>query len=120
MAVLEGQSETVSYSNTHNELGLYWGSIDNYNQLTLYNGANSVVVPVPAVANGDQFSNLSNRYFVISGFAFDKVVFSSAGNSFEFDNVAVSDVPELSTWALMLVGFAGLGIAGVRQPAKAA
>jgi hypothetical protein len=31
-----------------------------------------------------------------------------------------SSVPEPSTWALMLVGFAGLGIAGYRQTRKGA
>ncbi len=28
-------------------------------------------------------------------------------------------VPELSTWAMLIVGFAGLGLAGYRRPAKA-
>ena len=115
MAVLSGQSETVVYGKTYSELGLYWGSIDTYNVITLFNGANSVVVPVPPVASGDQFANDSNRYFVVSGFDFNKAVFSSTQNSFEFDNVAVGGVPEPSTWAMMLLGFAGLGFAGYRK-----
>jgi hypothetical protein len=115
MAVLSGQSETVVYGKTYSELGLYWGSIDTYNVLTLFNGVSSVVVPVPPVANGDQFASDSNRYFVISGFDFNKAVFSSNGNSFEFDNVAVGGVPEPSTWAMLLLGFAGLGFAGYRR-----
>jgi hypothetical protein len=116
MAVLAGQSETVVYGRTYSELGLYWGSIDTYNVLTLFNGASSVVVPVPPVADGDQFADDSNRYFVVSGFNFDKAVFGSNGNSFEFDNVAVGGgVPEPSTWALMLLGFVGLGFAGYRK-----
>jgi hypothetical protein len=115
MAVLSGQSETVVYGKTYSELGLYWGSIDAYNVLTLFNGANSVVVPVPPVADGGQFANDSNGYFVVSGFAFDKVVFSSTQNSFEFDNVAVAGAPEPSTWAMMLLGFSGLGFAGYRK-----
>jgi hypothetical protein len=115
MAVLSGQSETVVYGKTYSELGLYWGSIDTYNVLTLFNGANSVVVSVPPVADGGQFADDSNRYFVVSGFEFDKVVFSSTQNSFEFDNVAVAGAPEPSTWAMMLLGFAGLGFAGYRK-----
>jgi hypothetical protein len=52
----------------------------------------------------------------VSGFDFDKAVFSSTQNSFEFDNVAVAGgVPEPSTWAMMLLGFAGLGFAGYRK-----
>jgi hypothetical protein len=31
------------------------------------------------------------------------------------DNVQVSAVPELSTWAMMLIGFAGLGLAAYRR-----
>jgi hypothetical protein len=31
---------------------------------------------------------------------------------------AISGVPELSTWAMMLLGFAGLGYAGFRQTRK--
>lgn len=35
------------------------------------------------------------------------------------DNVAVSAVPEASTWAMLLVGFAGLGLVATRRGAKA-
>src|SRR5260370_42505132 len=93
MAVPSRRSETVTYAKIESKLGLYWGSIDTYNVLTLYNGLTSVVVPVPPVANGNQVSSDSNRYFVISGFDFNKAVFGSNGNSFEFDNVAVAGAP---------------------------
>jgi hypothetical protein len=117
MAVLGGQSETVTYNKLQSQMGLYWGSIDSYNVLTLFNGANSVTVPVPAFASGGQSSSDSNQYFVISGFAFDKAVFSSNGNSFEFDNVAVSPVatPEPGTWAMLGLGFAALGFGALRK-----
>jgi hypothetical protein len=56
-----------------------------------------------------------------SGFAqasIDPVFSVPAGYSLEFDpgvgNLA-SSVPELSTWAMMLLGFAGLGYAGYRR-----
>lgn len=35
------------------------------------------------------------------------------------DNVAVAAVPEASTWAMLLVGFAGLGVVATRRAAKA-
>ena len=63
MAVLSGQSETVVYAKTYSELGLYWGSIDTYNVLTLFNGVSSVVVPIPPVANGDQFAGDFEQIF---------------------------------------------------------
>ena len=114
MAVLGGRAETVTYTRLQDKLGLYWGSIDNYNVITLYDGAASVVVPIPPDADGDQYSSASNRYFVITGFDFDKVVFSSGANSFEFDNVAAAPAPEPSTWMLLLAGFAGLGAVRAR------
>jgi hypothetical protein len=45
-------------------------------------------------------------------------VAASSSNSFEFDNVVAggaSAVPEPSTWAMLLLGFAGLGYAGWRR-----
>ena len=41
------------------------------------------------------------------------------GHSRVFDNFVSATVPEPSTWAMMLVGFAGLGFAGYRWTRKA-
>lgn len=49
-----------------------------------------------------------------SGLVFDQVVLASSGNSFEVDNISAG-VPELSTWMMMLIGFAGLGLAAYRR-----
>ncbi len=131
MAVMRGRTETVAYTSLRSKLGLYWGSIDAYNSLTLYDdiSSRSVVVPVPQVADGSQFSVSSNRYFVISGFDFDRVAFESIHNSFEFDNVATvraaalvppqyaplaSGVPEPAEWVMILLGFAAIGTAKLR------
>ena len=46
-----------------------------------------------------------------------------SGNDFAIDNISLTAVPEPSTWAMMLVGAAGLGLAlraGRRQAAAAA
>jgi hypothetical protein len=42
---------------------------------------------------------------------------SSTINAFEFD--MGSSVPEPSTWAMMMLGFVGLGYAAFRRSAKA-
>jgi hypothetical protein len=47
--------------------------------------------------------------------AFQTVTFSSTGNAFEF---ALASVPEPSTWAMMALGFAGLGYAAFRRNTK--
>jgi hypothetical protein len=39
----------------------------------------------------------------------------SGGNSFEIDNLWIGAVPEPASWALMLLGFAGIGVAMRRR-----
>jgi hypothetical protein len=118
MAVLGGKSETIAFGSPESVFGLYWGSVDGYNSLTFYNGSTNLLTITgaqtgPLIASGGQGDYSSNGYVLISGLpSFDKVVISSGSNSFEFDNVAVAAVPEASTWAMMGLGFAGLGLAG--------
>jgi PEP-CTERM motif len=121
MAVLGGKSETIAYSSLMTRFGLYWGSVDTYNSLTFYEGDTLVAtitgsdVAPPMTANGGQTDYASNGYVWITALPqFDRVVAASSSNSFEFDNV-VAGVPEPSTWAMLLLGFAGLGYAASRR-----
>lgn len=127
LSILGGGSQTLTFSYLHSQFGLYWGSVDSYNTIAFYNGSTLVnsytgtQVVVAAGLNsaflGNQTSDQSNRYFQFSfgsGEAFDRVVLSSTRNSFEFDNISAG-VPEPSTWAMMLIGFAGLGYAARRR-----
>jgi hypothetical protein len=121
MAVLGGGSEAIAYSSLKNSFGLYWGSVDTFNSLAFYNGDTLVAtitgadVDPPVNANGDQTDYASNGYVWITALPqFDRVVAASSSNSFEFDNV-VAAVPEPSTWAMLLLGFAGLGYAASRR-----
>jgi PEP-CTERM motif len=132
MAVLGGGSEQISYSSPKTSFGLYWGSVDNYNSLSFYNGDTLVAtvtggdVDPPMSANGGQTDYASNGYVWITALPqFDRVIAASGSNSFEFDNViggvgvgfptASTAVPEPSTWAMLLVGFSGLGYAALRR-----
>jgi hypothetical protein len=121
MAVLGGGTEDINYSSLRDSFGLYWGSVDTYNSLAFYNGGTLVAtvtgseVDPPLLADGDQTDFGSNGYVLINSLPkFNEVVVTSAANSFEFDNV-VAGVPEPSTWAMMLLGFAGLGYAAYRK-----
>jgi PEP-CTERM motif len=68
---------------------------------------------------GDQFSANDNQWFNIRDTAGPILFFtaSSTQNAFEFD--MGSSVPEPSTWAMMILGFVGLGYAAFRRNAKA-
>jgi hypothetical protein len=137
MSILGGKSETLTFSGTQNKFGLYWGSIDSYNSVAFYSGNSgtpfltlfgNTLNAVPALGfNGDQWGALTNAYVTFTGLSFDKIVLASSGYSFEFDNISygsnldnVGPVPEPSTWAMMLLGFTGIGFAYRRRRSRLA
>jgi hypothetical protein len=99
---------------------IYVGSLDPYNTIS-FGGPGAVsytgvdLAKAGAIDNGDQQSGLSNGLFEFSFAApVTSVTFSSSENSLEVASVS-SAVPEPSTWAMMLIGFAGLGYAAYRK-----
>ena len=123
-----------------NSFNIDWGSIDALmtnpdgsprydNTLTVFTSVNtqdSVTGSQLAAAGvfgvngyGTHTSPNDNQWFNIRDTAGPILFFtaSSARNAFEFD--MGSSVPEPSTWAMMLLGFAGLGYAAFRRGAKA-
>jgi hypothetical protein len=72
---------------------------------------------------GREVGALTNAYVTFTDLNFDKIVLASSSNSFEFDNISygnVGPVPEPSTWAMMLLGFAGIGFAYRRRRSRLA
>jgi len=71
-----------------------------------------------AIGSPAQVEDLIARY---EAAGVDQVIFTSQSNSFEFDDLAAA-VPEPSSWAMLIVGLAGLGalMRGRRRPAGAA
>jgi hypothetical protein len=111
--------------------GLYIGSLDTYNSISFYvsNGLIHTfsgteiasLTGLSASQSPNTTSQDANRYvefnFGIGSF-FDTVVLSSAQNSLELDNVAVTvtqGVPETSTWIMMILGFLSVGLIGYRR-----
>jgi hypothetical protein len=117
---------TLTLTSSYTKFGLYWGSIDAYNTITfLKNGvevASFTGSDVPqGNANGNQQNASANRYvnFDFVSDSFNSVVFRSTTPAFEMDNLALAGhAPELSTWAMMLFGFAGVGFVAYRRARK--
>jgi hypothetical protein len=121
-------SVTLTFSSDQQYLGLLWGSVDNYNTLSFYDGVSLVGsitgTDVWAAANGDQGMNGTFYVNIISDLDFDSVIASSTNYAFEFDNVAfnsaafIRNIPEPASFALFctgLVALAGLGRARRRR-----
>jgi hypothetical protein len=125
-----------------NSFNIDWGSIDALmtnpdgtprydNTLTVFtipsvNTQDSVTGSQLAAAGvfgvngfGSRTSSNDNQWFNVRDTAGPIVFFtaSSTKNAFEFD--MGSSVPEPSTWAMMILGFVGLGYAAFRRSVKA-
>jgi hypothetical protein len=106
---------------TFNYLGLYWGSIDGYNSINITDAGgftttiDAATYSILNPANGDQGLGGSAYVNIFDSYAITSVTFTSAQQAFEFDNLTVAAVPEASTWAMMVLGFLGLGFLGYRR-----
>jgi hypothetical protein len=117
-------TETLTLTGTHHAFALYWGSVDDYNSIIFKLGGSTVQsftgLDVKPPANGNQGSFSTNADVLFSGFAFDQIMFTSGSPAFEMDNLQLDvtvggGVPEASTWAMMILGFMGIGFMAYRR-----
>lgn len=101
--------------------GLYWGSVDDYNDITFYAGNvlvatfNGTDVP-GATPAGNQSNDLDNQYVNFSDLGYvTKVVLSTNNFAFETDNHAYVSVPEPAVLGFLGFGLLGMGIAARRR-----
>jgi hypothetical protein len=130
MSVEGGGVELATWATPQTSLSIYWGSIDgdaggnnNLNSLAItidgYTLTGADLVSLGASGTGNQTDPADNQWVTITGLgAFTQVSFSSTSDAFEFS--LGSGVPEPSTWAMMGLGFAGLGFMGWRGSRKTA
>jgi hypothetical protein len=126
MAVEGGGTEMVTFATPQTSLSIYWGSIDgtaqNLNSFAItidtYTLIGADLVSMfGASGTGSQTDPQANQLVTITGLGpFTTATFSSTANAFEF-SIGVG-VPEGSTWAMMGLGFAGLGYAAFRRNTK--
>jgi PEP-CTERM motif len=114
----EGGSVTVDFTTGLSSVTIFWGSPDTFNTLTLGNGdvitGSEVATALGFSADG---SDANSRWVTISdSSSFKSFTASSSSPAFEFDMAGA--VPEPSTWAMLMLGFTGLGYAAFRRSAK--
>lgn len=122
MVVLAGEAETIALPKVAQSVSLYVGSLDPYGVVTINGHAftgDEIAAATGLVDNGNWTSPLSNAYVTFGGIGpIASFEITSSQNSFEFD--IATGTPEVSTWAMMLMGFAGLGYAASRRTPRVA
>lgn len=127
-SVEHNSAEMATWTTPQTSLTIYWGSIDGLNGInnsitvdgfTLTGAVLASMGHPPALGQGSQGNPQDNQWVTITGLApFTTVEFAdtSSKNAFEFS--LGSGVPEPSTWAMLALGFAGLGYAAFRRNSK--
>lgn len=125
----QGQSgaATLNLGGSYNNLSFYWGSIDTYNSVTFFSGANGTGTNLGSItgsqaggpANGAQLDPANNRrvFFTFGSPSTTaaSVTFASSNIAFELDDVTTAAVPEPTIWATMIAGFGMIGFSMRRR-----
>lgn len=127
-----GLVSTLPNNATLNYFGLYYGSIDTYNDVSFYDASGNLIQTITGAqlisqfggVSGDTDSNNTNIYVNLVFSAaeeFTSFSFRTSARAFEVDNLVVGyqvtsvEVPEPASLALIGLGLAGLGFARRRN-----
>ncbi|MDP3747530.1 MAG: PEPxxWA-CTERM sorting domain-containing protein [Phenylobacterium sp.] len=115
LSVQAGQVATFTAPNV-SRVSLYIGSLDDYNSITFYlkGGGTQVITglqlgAISGANDGDRQQADTNGRFTF--YSTENIVgfdLNSTTNSFEVSNIGAA-VPEPATWAMMIIGFGGVG-----------
>jgi hypothetical protein len=119
---------TINLPFLSNYFGLYWGSVDTYNQITFfrngsqvatYGGQTIISLPDPDLGPGNQSQAVYVNFFFDKGDAYDRVVLASSSFAFESDNHVFGVVPVPGSAMLLLSGILGAAFLGRRRKSAA-
>ncbi|TAJ68498.1 MAG: PEP-CTERM sorting domain-containing protein [Phenylobacterium sp.] len=115
LTVVTNGTATLTSAKGLNQFSFYLGSPDTFNFVTFTKmGGGTITLQgaeIWGAATGDNGNQGWGRRvsYNFDGEAVSKIEFSSTGNSFEFDSLAGTAVPEPATWAMMIMGFGTAG-----------
>jgi hypothetical protein len=121
LSVVGGGSTHVTITGAPaGQVSFFWGSVDTYNTITFNDGTSFTGSQIIGLSpTGCQTSALCNAFvtFLAGPGGITSFDLTSSGNSFEADSFTteVRGVPEPSTWAMMILGFMGVGFMAYRR-----
>lgn len=111
-----GNSLTFSFAGPATYFGLLWGTVDDYNSITFYDGATVVGSFTGSdLLNPPDATSAIYANFFANGGTFTSVTLTSSADSFEFDNVRVAATPLPAALGLFGSAIAAMGALGIRR-----
>lgn len=107
-AVAGGATATYRFGRDAESFDLLWGSVDRVNSIQLFD--NGVLVETISGALFRPRGSAAIPFLTLSvmNVLFDELRFSSGGNSFEYANLSVSEVPLPAGFVLLVSALGGL------------
>lgn len=116
VAIPGGTSLTFSFAGPATYFGMLWGTVDDFNTATFYDGDTVVgtFTGSDLLDPPDGVSAIYANFYAVDG-TFTSVVLTSGADSFEFDNVRVAATPLPAALGLFGMAVAGMGVFGLRR-----
>jgi hypothetical protein len=126
IAILGGNSATLTVNRTITVFSFDWGSADATNVVQVFFNNSLLTIPGTLLPfnNGDETSPNTNFNFSLifsEPVLFRQAVFTGQmADSFVFDNVRINAIPEPASWVMLISGFGLVGAIARRRRMSAA